>query len=211
MFSIFIRTILIYLILTILLKIMGKRQLGELEVSELVSTLLISEIGAIPIGDPDIPLLNAVIPILFIASLEVLLTALKSKSNKLKRVVEGSPCYVIYNGKVDQKALIDNRISINELISEMRNQGIGDIDEISYGILEPNGKLSLIKSSDCPSYAHPIVIDGEIHRKALQKLGYNEIWLKNRLVENKCELDAVLLMTVNDDDNINIIVKEEKT
>ena len=82
MFSIFIRTILIYLILTILLKIMGKRQLGELEVSELVSTLLISEIGAIPIGDPDIPLLNAVIPILFIASLEVLLTALKSKSNK---------------------------------------------------------------------------------------------------------------------------------
>jgi uncharacterized membrane protein YcaP (DUF421 family) len=189
---------------------MGKRQIGELEVSKLVSTLLISEIGAIPIGDPDIPLLNAIIPIVFIASLEVLLTALKNKNNKLKRIVEGSPCYVIYKGKVDQKALSDNRISINELISEMRNQGIADINEISYGVLEPNGKLSLIKESDGASYAHPIVIDGEIRKSALKTLGLNDRWLDHRLKERGYKIEELLLLTVNDEGNINIIIKEEK-
>ena len=94
MTSIFIRTIIIYIILNIMLKIMGKRQIGELEVNELVSTLLISEIGALPISDTDIPLLPSIIPILFIASGEVIISIVKNKSAPLKRVIEGEPAYI---------------------------------------------------------------------------------------------------------------------
>ena len=98
MTSIFIRTIIIYVILTVIMKIMGKRQIGELEVNELVSTLLISEIGALPISDTDIPLLPSIVPILFIAATEVLVSVVKNKSAALKRVVEGEPTYIIYKG-----------------------------------------------------------------------------------------------------------------
>ena len=113
MLSIFIRTILIYLILSLILKIMGKRQIGELEVSELVSTLLISEIASVPVTDPNIPLANALVPLIFIALLEVLLSGLKNKSSRLKRLMEGEPCFLVYQGKLKQQALIDNRSSIN--------------------------------------------------------------------------------------------------
>ena len=130
MASILIRTILIYLLLSFSLRIMGKRQIGELDASELVSTLLISELAAIPIDDPDIPLFNAIIPMLFILSLEIIISTLKNRSEKIKSVLDGNPIYIIYKGKILQNALKENRISINELLSEMRIQGIGDISEI---------------------------------------------------------------------------------
>ena len=133
MTSIVIRTVIIYIILSVSLRIMGKRQLGELDVSELVSTLLISEIASIPIDDPDIPLMNAVIPILFILSVEILLSTIKNKSRKMKSVIEGKPQYIIYKGRVLQNVLNENRISINEILSEMRAQGVGDISEVYYG------------------------------------------------------------------------------
>ena len=91
MASIFFRTIIVYLLLSLSMKIMGKRQIGELDVSDLISTLLISEIAAIPIDDSDIPLMNAVIPILFIVCLEIIISAAKNRSNKIKRPVEGPP------------------------------------------------------------------------------------------------------------------------
>ena len=98
MTSIVVRTIIVYIILSFSLRIMGKRQIGELDVGELVSTLLISEIASIPIDDPDIPLMNAIIPILFILAIEIIISTLKNKSEKLKKIVEGTPEYIIYKG-----------------------------------------------------------------------------------------------------------------
>ena len=103
MTSIVVRTVIIYITLSISLRIMGKRQIGELDVGELVSTLLISEIASIPIDDPDIPLMNAVMPILFILSLEILISTVKNKSEKMKGLIEGKPQYIIYKGRVLQK------------------------------------------------------------------------------------------------------------
>ena len=110
MASIAVRTLLIYILLTFSLRIMGKRQLGELDVGELVSTLLISEIAAIPVDDPDIPLLNAIIPTLLILSLEIIISTVKNKSETLKTTIEGVPCYIIYKGKLLQNVLKENRI-----------------------------------------------------------------------------------------------------
>ncbi len=207
MVSIVARTVIIYILLSIALRIMGKRQLGELDVGELVSTLLISEIASIPIDDPDIPLLNAVIPILLILAAEVILSTLKNKSEKMKHAIEGRPIYIIYKGRLLQRALADNRISINELLSEIRTQGVGDISEINYAILEQNGSLSLLKKND-GDLAHTVVIDGTVIESTLKPLGYEIEWLNKRLKESKTDLASVFLMTVNDEGKIKIILKE---
>ena len=210
MTSIFIRTIIIYVILNIMLKIMGKRQIGELEVSELVSTLLISEIGALPISDTDIPLLPSVIPILFIASAEVIISVIKNKSPIIKRAVEGEPTYIIYKGRLRQHTLAENRISINELLTEMRTQGIGNLDDIRYAILEQNGKLSFLLESDSPNISKTLVIDTKPDLENLKESGLNMEWLNKKLAEHKVKLSDVFLMTVNENGDVSLIRKENK-
>ncbi len=210
MTSIFIRTIIVYIILTIMMKILGKRRIGELEAGELVSTLLISEIAAIPIGDGDLPIINAVVAIVFICAVEVALSAIKNKSKLVKVAVEGECDYIIYKGRLLQGALEENRLSINEVLSEMRAQGVSDIGEIYYAILEPNGKLSIIKNEDRNKVSHAIVIDGKTDEKKLKRRGYNQGWLDNVLHENKVNMEDVFLLTVKEDGSVSIIKKEGK-
>lgn len=208
MVSIFIRTILVYILLNVVLNIMGKRQIGELEVGELVCTLLISEIAAIPISDPDIPLSWAVVPIIFICATEVALSAIKNRCTKVKRAVEGNSLYIIYKGRLRQNVLLENRISINEVLTEMRIQGFGSIEEIEYGILEQNGKISLFDKNT--TLSHFLVIDGEVNKNAMRELGYNEGWLKRVLAEQRLALGEVFLLSVDDGGKRNIIKKEDE-
>lgn len=208
MTSIVVRTIIIYVLLTFTLRIMGKRQLGELDVGELVSTLLVSEIASIPIDDPDIPLMNAIIPILFILALEIILSTLKNKSEKMKEIIEGKPQYIIYKGRLLQKELLENRISINELMAELRCQGVGDIQEVEYAIIEQNGSLSIIKKSS-NDMTHAIIIDGEISENALNLTKRSKEWLEAKLREKKLEAKNVFLMTVSDEGEANIIEKDK--
>jgi uncharacterized membrane protein YcaP (DUF421 family) len=191
-----------------MLKIMGKRQIGELEVNELVSTLLISEIGALPISDTDIPLLPSLIPILFIAAAEVIISITKNKSAALKKIVEGEPAYIIYKGRLRQKALAENRISINEVLTEMRTQGIADLKQIRYAILEQNGKISFLKESDSPDISHTVIIDTKPDFENLNEAGLSIKWLENRLQEKNVKLEDVFLMTVNENGDISLIEKE---
>lgn len=188
---------------------MGKRQLGELDVGDLVTTLLISELAAIPIDNPDIPLLNAIIPVLLISSAEIVISTIKNKSEKLKATIEGKPTYLIYKGRLLQKALTENRISVNELLSEMRVQGIGDISQINYAIIEQNGSLSLLKKNQ-EKMCHTLIIDKTVIKETLKNEGYNEEWLNARLSENKTKINDVFLMTVSDEGDINIIKKDNK-
>lgn len=207
--SILIRTIIVYVLLSIALRIMGKRQLGELDVGELVSTLLISEIASIPIDDPDIPLMNAIIPILLILAIEIILSTIKNKSEKLKLTFEGKPTYIIYKGRLLQAELKENRISINELLSELRSQGVGDISEVYYAAVEQNGSLSVLKK-DQPDMAHAMIIDGTLMEAAIKAQGYDREWIKKRLRERKVRQEEVFLMTVTDSGEINLIKKEDK-
>ena len=207
MTSIVARTLIIYIFLSFMLRIMGKRQLGELEVSELVSTLLVSEIASLPIDNPDIPLLNAIIPIALIVSIEVILSTIKNKSERLKKTIEGEPEYIIYKGRLLQNALRDNRMSVNELLSQLRAQGVGSIDEVYYAAVEKSGSLSVLKRGDS-DLAHTIIIDGSIIEENLNSLGYNEIWLEKRLKERSAKREEIFLMTVTDDGQIGIIMKD---
>lgn len=208
MISIFARTVIIYLLLTIFLKIMGKRQIGELEVGELVTTLLISEIVSIPIDTPEIPLLNAVIPLLFILSLEIIISHAKNKSRKIKRIIEGVPSFVIYDGRLQQQELFENRISINEVLAEMRSQGIGDISDVQFCLLEPGGKMSFFER-DKAKLAMPVIIDGEFEKENIKRLGISEEWVAKKVQLERKEVDEVFLMTADPSFGYSIIYKEE--
>ena len=208
MASILIRTLIIYILLMVILRLMGKREIGQLDASDLISTLLISELAAIPIDDPDIPLLNAVLPILFIFALEVILSTVKNKSPLLGRAIDGDACFIIYKGRILQKALKENRISTTELLSAIRTQGVGDISEVEYALLEQNGTISVLQSAQGTA-AHAILIDGEPLEKTLSLLGKNQEWLLSEIKKRNYQKEDIFLMTATDDLRIRIIPKEE--
>lgn len=209
MASIFVRTFIIYIIIAFALRLMGKRQIGELEVSELVSTLLISEIAALPIADPDIPLLNAIVPVLFIFSLEIIISSLKNKSEKLKKFVEGEPVFLIFRGEIKENALRKSRLSLNELLCEARLQGIGDISDVYYAILEQNGQISFLKRGCDENIALPLVIDGEIKEDALSQAGISKKRVYSEIKKRALSLENIFLMTADEEKKINIYIKEE--
>ena len=205
MFSIFIRTVIFYILLNILLKIMGKRQIGELEVSELVSTLLISEIAAAPLTDGDIPILYSIIPILLICATEISIAFIKNKLPRVKRAVEGKSVYIIYKGRLRQSVLSENRISINEILTEMRIQGIGDIADVEYAILEQNGKISLFKKTD--NLVHVLITDGAFNKYEMDELRLTEGDVTEML--GGWAVSDVFLFTINDDGGRKIEWKDE--
>ena len=206
MSSIFFRTAIIFVLLSAAMKFMGKREIGELEVGELITTLLVSEVCSIPIDDPDIPLMNAVIPVLFIVSIEIIISHVKNKSRKLKRIIDGKPVFLIKSGRLNQQALYDNRISIEEFMTAIRQNGVGSIEEINHCILEANGKISVLKKDT--KLSHAIISEGEVNFETLKSPGFNENWLSKAL--RGIAYDQVFLMTADNSGSVYIIKREKK-
>ena len=140
----FVRTILLYFILMIGLRAMGKRQIGELEPIELVLALLVSDLAAVPMQDMGIPLLNGVVPILTLLSLSMLLSVLSMRSIRIRRLICGEPTALIRDGAIQQDAMRRNRFTLDELLEELRAQGVTDLRAVKYAVLETNGRLSVL-------------------------------------------------------------------
>ena len=224
MITVFTRTFIIYIVLVGAVRLMGKRQIGELQISELVTTFLLSELAVIPIQNTETPVMYAVFPILLLLSLEVIISFVLMKSSKLKLFFTGRPSMVVYKGKLNQKELLKLRIGINELISELRLKNIGDIADVEYAILEENGKLSVFptveKSPLTPAHidlapsesgiAHPLVVDGEISDATLKLLKKDKTWLTKILKNQSLSVEEIFLMTIDDGEKTNVIKKDRK-
>lgn len=222
MIAIFFRTLIIYLILMLSIRLMGKRQIGELQISEFIITLMLSEIAVAPICTRTIPILHAIIPILLLLSLEVIISFILLKNNKLKRIFYGTPSILIKRGRLMQDELGKNRVEIEELFSELRQKGFSDISDIEYAILEENGKLSVFPKcgkgsltpddmSLCPTehgIAHLCVVDGSLVYENLKIAGWDEIRLFRELDKKKLRLEEVFLLTVDDAGDITVVKKE---
>ena len=219
----FIRTFIIYVFLTVTLRLMGKRQIGELEISELVSTLLLSELASAAIGDPSIPLTFALISILLIVALEFLVSDVKNRSPLLKRIFDGTPSVLVERGVLCQKELKRMRISVEELMSAFRLQGVGNAQDVYYAVLEQNGQLSVIlKSSKTPPCAedlgkrveetglsHALIVDGRINQSSLALTKKSEAWLLKECKKRGRTPQQVFLFSLNDAGEIVLIPKEE--
>jgi uncharacterized membrane protein YcaP (DUF421 family) len=201
---------------------MGKRQIGQLDISDLITTLLISEIASLPIENPDIPIVYSIIPIVTLLTFEVTSSSLLSKSQFMKNIFSTRPSFLVKDGKIDQKALAKNRISIDELISKLRQQSINDIAEIKYAILEQDGQVSIVPYAPYrqPNLSdmhikvkengimHVIIANGSLNSHGLDVIKKDKNWVEKQIAKRGVEIKDVFLMTVNDAGEIQITKKE---
>ncbi|MGM9636803.1 MAG: DUF421 domain-containing protein [Eubacteriales bacterium] len=221
------RTFLIYLFLMLTMRLMGKRQLGELQVSELISTLLLSEVAAIPIADPNLPIAYALIPAAFIVLLEILLPSLFFRLPKLRKLIEGTPSVLIENGVICQKELQKNRITPEEFYAILRTNGVFSPSDVSYAILEASGAISIFlyakkQPPTCedvtpkihprePGIMHILVADGKVKENTLKKLKISSDEVQRMLKKEKIRLDEVYLFTIDDLGKVELIRKSQNS
>jgi uncharacterized membrane protein YcaP (DUF421 family) len=191
---------------------MGKRQLGELDVGEFVITILLSEIASLPITNPEKSLLDAVIPIATLATLEILTSSLILKFPKIKKLISSKPSVIISHGRLDKKEMRRVRISVEDLVSQIRQNGIFEIDEVDYAILEENGKMSIIPKarnrqpdmSDLnlettdTGIMHIIISDGKLNLHNLNMINKDKKWLESSLRKQGLKIEDIFCMTVDD-------------
>lgn len=220
----FIRTIVLYFLIMLGLRLLGKRQIGELEPIELVLTLLISDLAAVPMQDFGIPLLNGVIPIVTLLALSMLLSWGSVRSIRLRRLICGSPTALILNGTLQQDAMRHNRFTLDELIEELRSQGVTDLTTVKYAVLETDGKLSvLLYPAHAPATPQQLgrgvkddvflpqvfINDGRVLNDALTRAGLDEAWLLARLREHGYRAPGeVFLLSLDGAGHILCIGKE---
>ena len=224
MITALLRTVILYAVLIIGLRLTGKRQIGELEPNELVLTMLLSDLAAVPMQDFGIPLINGVVPIATILCLSLLLSYCSLRSMRFRALVCGEPTVIIRNGTIQQEAMRRNRFTIDELLEELRCQGVTDLNTVKYAILETSGQLSvLLYPKDQPLTPQQagvtvadelflprvIINDGRLLRHNLRAAGYEEKWLLGQLKKAGArEAREVFLLTVDEAGSVVCILKE---
>jgi len=220
----YIRTIILYGVLIAGIRLMGKRQIGQMEASEFVVTMLIANLASIPMQDGGIPLLSGLVPILTVLGMELALSGLIMSSVKFRRLLCGKPVILIDNGKIVQENLRATRVTLDELTGHLREKDILDIRTVQYAILETDGNLSVFPyPKDIPASAReagieveshylPVTIieDGYFSEENLQKAGKDSAWLRRILEEYKSTVDRTFLLTVDDLDKVVWLGKEGK-
>lgn len=195
MFIILIRTAILYFLVVLTMRLMGKKQIGQLQPFELAIAIMISELASLPMQDTKIPLLNGIIPIVTLLILEITLSLLELKSEFARKLFSGEPSIIIKNGKIDIKQLKINKYNINDLMEEIRLQGYYNISDVQYAILETSGQLSIIPRTELSSVtkqdmkvqtvqdALPItlILDGKVNYKNLKLLKKDTNWLNRKL------------------------------
>ena len=212
MITAFARTVILYFVLTVGLRLMGKRQIGELEPTELVITLLIADLASVPMQDLGAPLTNGLIPIAVLLSLSMLASYLNLKSIRFRNLVCGEPTLLIQNGRLCQKTMAKNRFTLDELLEQLRSQGIFDITSVKYAVLETDGQLSVLPYSQNQRETFPTLLinDGCVLENALRRRALDETWLRRTLqAHGVSSPKEVFLLTVDDAQNITLVLREE--
>ncbi len=224
MFLSFLRTIVLYLVLILAIRMMGKRQIGQMEASEFVVTMLVANLAAIPMQDTAIPLYSGLVPILTVLGLELVLSGLILSSVLIRRFFCGKPVILIDNGKILQDNLRRTRVTLDELTGHLREKDMIEISKVQYAILETDGNLSVFPyPAHSPASARdagiqagkqylPITIieDGYLSQENLRKAGKDEKWLQTILSQKNSDIHSTFLLTVNDADRVLWLGKEPK-
>ncbi|MBQ7088323.1 MAG: DUF421 domain-containing protein [Clostridia bacterium] len=207
-----IRTVILYLLLMLAMRWMGKRQLGELQPSELVVTLLLSDLAAVPMQENGLPLLNGVLPILVLVGLELLLSGAMLKFPAVAKLVAGTPIPVIRDGVMDAAALRRLRMTVEDLDEALRQQSIFDIRQVQYAIAETNGHISAFCYPHLPQAdAMPVVVisDGALCDWGMQLCGLTEEALAGYLRKKKCAQQDVFLLTATKSGPYHLLTRSD--
>lgn len=211
MFISFVRTIILYFTIILAVRVMGKRQINQLQTSELVVTLLISDLAVIPMQDSGQPLFSGLIPILVLIALEVLVSVFMLKSSRFHRLVCGKPVVIIKDGRIIQENMQELRMSVEDLFEQLRQKDVFVLSDVTYAIVETNGTLSVVKKA-AVNYLRPsdmgvkvkdeglevvVVSDGDLSVGSMHLCGKNEEWVHSILKSEAVPLSEVFILTVN--------------
>ena len=220
----FIRAIILYIIVLIVMRLMGKREIGQLQPFELAIAIMIADLASIPMTEIGIPISKGIIPILGLLVMHLLISFINLKSIKLRELICGKPAILIYRGKIDEKALKKERFTINELQERLRGNNIMDLGDVEFAILETNGEITVIQKPEkravvpedlgiTPEYegiSYDLVIDGKVMNANLKKIGKNYNWLKKQLDKFNMLPEEALVVTIDGKNSIFCQKKGEK-
>ena len=219
-----IRSILLYIIVLIVMRVMGKREIGQLQPFELAISIMIADLASIPMADVGIPISNGIIPILGLLVMRLIISFMNIKSMKIRGVVCGKPSILIYRGKIDEKALKKERFTLDELQERLRGNNVFNLGDVEYAILETSGQITVIQKTNkrttipedfniMPEYEgipYDLVVDGKIMYENLKQIGKNEIWLEKQVEKFKMKPEEALIVTYDGKGQIFCQKKEKK-
>lgn len=224
MITAFVRTLILYCLIMLGLRLTGKRQIGELEPGELVLTMMISDLATVPMQDFGIPLLSGVIPILTLLALSMLVSQLSLSSLRFREVVCGKPAILIRGGEIQQDVMRKNRFTLDELMEELRVQGYADIQDVKYAVLENSGQMSVfpwtqrqpptaeqlgLKTEDKAALPVILINDGRVLRKNLTACGKDDTWLQKAIRKEKFSSPKeIFLLTLDEQGQVFCVKKE---
>ena len=214
MSTILSRALILYFALIVSIRVMGKRQLGELSASELAITILIADLVAFPIQSNDIPLLDGIIPVIALACAEIILSTLSLKVRGIRRLLSGSACIVIKDGELNVSEMKRLRLNIDDLFEELRLQQVYSLSDISLAIFEPTGKLSVFQIPSAQSTSKkypdfPVIVDGKLEKGFLDVTKNSPEFIYNILAEQNLKMKDIFLMTIDCNNQISITKKNQ--
>lgn len=220
----FVRSIILYVIVLVVMRLMGKREIGQLQPFELAIAIMIADLASVPMSEVGIPIINGIIPILSLLVMHLIISFINLKSIKMRQLICGKPSILIYRGKINEDIMIKERFTINELQERLRTNNISSISDVEYAILETSGQISVIEKPNkrntkpedfniMPEYegmSYDLVIDGVIMYENLKILNKDYKWLKNQVNKFKIEPEDALLVTINGNNDIFCQEKKNK-
>ena len=223
MLQIVYRTVLFYGVLILVVRLMGKRQIGQMEPSEFVVTMLAANLAAIPMEDSGIPLYSGVVPILTVLGVELVLSGISMGSVRFRRILCGKPVIMIENGRILRENLLKTRVTLDELTGHLREKDVLDLTTVQYAILETNGNLSVfLYPAEAPASAKeagivpkprylPVTIieDGVLMNENMEKAGKDEAWVRRVLGDRRASIPGTWLLTVDREDHVFWLGKEQ--
>lgn len=224
MLTIFFRSIMIYILVLLVMRLMGKREIGQLQPFELAISIMIADLASIPMADTGIPITNGIIPIFGLLIMHLIISQMNLKSIKMREFICGRPSFLIYRGKIDEKIMRKERFTINELEERLRDKDIFNIGDVEYAILETSGQVNIILKpekrqvtledmnleSEYTGIPYDLIIDGKVMHENLRKLGKDTRWLQNQLNKYKTSAEKILIMTIDAKDEVYLQEKDKK-
>ena len=209
MLIVFLRSIVLYIIVLIVMRLMGKREIGQLQPIELAIAIMIADLAAVPMAETGIPISNGIIPILGLLVMHLIISFLNLKSMKIREILCGKPAILIYRGKIDEKVLKKERFTLNELQERLRSSNVVNLGDVEYAILETSGQVTVIQKPDkrtttpkdfniIPEYEgipYDLVVDGKVMYKNLKTIGKDYNWLKKQVNKFNMEPEEALIVT----------------
>ncbi len=225
MLTTFIRTIILYILVLVIMRLMGKREIGQLQPFELAIAIMIADLASVPMANIGIPLFSGIIPILALLGMHLIISNINLKSMNMRKIICGKPSILIYRGKIDEKALKKEKFTINELQERLRGNNVFHLGDVEYAILETSGQITVIQKPDkrttipadfqiMPEYEgipYDLIVDGKIMHENLKAIGKDEKWLEKAVKKFKIRPEQALIVTLDGKGQIFCQAKEKNS